>query len=81
MFNDAVPDAVQRPVVSANFAESSDEDMDEVGESAEEEPPVDEILLDDDNLSAYVPGSSVSVSPEIGSFRVRSRPIVSDEAE
>ena len=30
MFNDAVPDAVQRPVVSANLVESSDEDMDEV---------------------------------------------------
>ena len=81
VLNDAVSVDVQRPVVSANVAESADEDMDEVDESAEDEPPVDEILLEDDNLSAYVPGSSVSVSPEIGSFRVRPRPIVSDEAE
>ena len=81
VLNDAVPAGVQRPVVSLNVAESSDEDMDEVGESAEEELPVYEIPLDDDNLSIYVTGSSVSVSPEIGSFRVRSRPIVSDEAE
>ena len=47
-------------MVAANPAESSDEDMDEVttaDESAEDEPPVNEILTDDENLSAYVPGS------------------------
>ena len=70
--------------VTANPAESSDEDMDEVttvDESAEDEPPVNEVLTDDENLSAYVPGSSVSVSPEIASFRARPRPIASDETE
>ena len=84
MFDDTIAaNAVQRPVVDANPAESSDEDMDEmntVDESAEDEPPVNEVVTDDENLSAYVPGSS-TVSPEIGSFRPRPRPIASDETE
>ena len=81
MFDDTIAaNAVQRLVVNANPddpAESSDEDMDEVNtvdESTEDEPPVSEIVTDDENLSAYVPGSS-TVSPEIGSFRPRPRPI------
>ena len=68
-------------------AESSDEDMDEVNvvdESTEDEPPVSEIVTDDDadneNLSAYVPSSSTA-SPEIGSFRPLPRPIASSETE
>ena len=77
MFDDTIAaNAVQRLVVNANLddpAESSDEDMDElntVDESTEDEPPVSEVVTDDENLSAYVPGSS-TVSPKIGSFRPR----------
>ena len=81
VLNDAVPVGVQRPVASVNVAETSDEDIDGVGDSVEEELPVYELPADDDDFSIYVPGSSVSASPEIGSFRRCSRPIVSDEAE
>ena len=65
-------------------AESSGEEMDEVdvvGESSEDEPPVTEVLTDDDadnaNLSENVTPSSSTVSPEIGSFRLRPGAIVS----
>ena len=81
VLNDAVPVGVQRPVASVNVAETSDEDIDGVGDSVEEELPVYELPADDDGFSIYVPGSSVSASPEMGSFRRCSRPIVSDEDE
>ena len=71
-----MPVGVQRPVVSpnVNVDEVSDESSDE------EELPVYALPVTDDEAgSAYVPGSSVCTSPEIGSFRRRSRPIVSDD--
>ena len=77
-FSAVVPAGVQRPVASSNVnvAEVSDES------SVEEEPPVEMYELpvtDEDAASAYVPMSSVSSSPVIGSSRRRSRPIVSDD--
>ena len=78
VFSDAVPVGVQRPVASpiVNVDEVSEES------SAEEELPVEMYELpvtDEEAASAYVPGSSMSSSPEIGSSRRRSRPIVSDD--
>ena len=76
VFSDAVPAGVQRPVASPNV------NVDEVsdGSSVEEELPVYALpVTDDDDCSAYIPGSSVCTSPEIGSFRRCSRPIVSDD--
>ena len=77
-FSDVVPAGVQRPVASsnANVAEVSGES------SAEEEIPADFYVLpvtDEEAGSAYVPMSSVSSSPVIGSSRRRSRPIISDD--